>query len=208
MILSHKRQQVPIVSVVERRTKGRNMSLQSYMDWKPEDGFKYEWNDGVLEKLPYNMTQQELFILRNLRSTLQRTSLSRTGDFYAEVRVPTAPAKVRIPDIAFCTNDQITEAAHGARFVPSFVAEIISTMDTIRRVDAKMYEYFAAGVQTLWHIKSEQLLVEIYTSPKLVTRCFGADVCSGAPALAAFSLTTDELFAPLQVMPNDRNVVH
>jgi Uma2 family endonuclease len=62
-------------------------------------------------------------------------------------------------------------------------------------VDAKLNEYFASGVQTLWHVKPEQRLVEVYTSPKHVERCFGMDVCAAAPALPNFSLTADELFA-------------
>jgi hypothetical protein len=120
MIFSHKRQQVPIVSVVERRTKGRKMSLAAYMNWKPQDGYKYEWNDGVLEKLNYTMTQQELYIVRNLRAALQKTPATQTGDFYAEVRVPTLLNQVRIPDISYFTNDHVERAANGMMTVLSF----------------------------------------------------------------------------------------
>jgi hypothetical protein len=36
-------------------------SLDEFMEWEPEDGFKYEWNDGALIQTT-GMKKQQYFI--------------------------------------------------------------------------------------------------------------------------------------------------
>lgn len=196
MTISHKRQQVPIVSLVERRTKGRKMSLAAYMNWKPEDGHKYEWNDGVLEKSEYMMTQWEFSILRNLRQVLlTQDPTLRNGDFYAEGKMPTSPTRVRISDIAYYSNEQVSLAATGKSIVAAWVIEIASEHDTIKGKEQKLLEYFQAGVQVVWYILPTSRRVEVFTSPDNSVRHSGVSRCSAAPAMSDFSITVDELFA-------------
>jgi Uma2 family endonuclease len=196
-LAAHKRIQVPIVSVVQRRTKGRMMSLASYMNWKPEDGFKYEWNNGILEQRIYTMTAAETNILVHLNDALLKTKYGvEGGRFLGEVRIYTSPSQVRIPDIIYLTEQQRHDAQHqGIQPLPAMVMEIISENDTANRIDAKVREYFASGVQTVWHIKPRSKIVESYTSPKHITVYSDSDVCSAAPALPDLRITANELFA-------------
>jgi Uma2 family endonuclease len=192
--LSHTRIRVPIVSVVERRTKGRMMSLAAYMDWKPDDGFKYEWNNGILEQR--NMIKPDEFhIVRNIRQGFRTTeAFMQGGDFYTEFSCFTSPKQVRVPDISFYTAEQIREARTTPP-LPAFVVEIISPNDAGERTQRKVKEYVDAGVQVIWQIYPQLRQVWIFRDAKHATICSDTDLCSAAPAIPDFALSVQELFA-------------
>ncbi len=192
--ISHQRQYVPIVSLVERRTKGRKMSLAAYMNWKPEDGFKYEWNDGILEKRAM-IKPEEFPLVRNLKQALrQTTSFQAGGDFYTEFGCRTTEKQVRVPDISFYTADEITLAAHSPT-VPRFVAEIISTHDAGERTLLKVHEYLRAGVEVVWHIYPQLRQIWIFRDTRHITVCSEAMLCSAAPVIPDLHITVNDIFA-------------
>lgn len=192
-ILSHRRQHVPIVSLVEHRTKGRKMSLASYMNWKPEDGFKYEWNDGILEK--QQMIKPEEFpLVRNLKQALRQTQSFQTGgDFYTEFACRTTEKQVRVPDISFYTADEINLAAQ-SRIIPRFVVEIISAYDAGERTLLKVHEYLRAGVEIVWHIYPQMRQVWIFRDTNHITVCSDDMSCSAAPVIPDLQITVNDIF--------------
>lgn len=160
-----------------------------------EDGFKYEWNDGLIEKTEsMNQLQADFFFL--LLDRFLKTAASKAGGgLITETDMDTTAAQVRRPDIAFYSGEQRKWMKKGQNQVPTWVAEVISPTDKAYKIDEKLEEYFRAGVQVVWHIFPASQKVEVYTSPDDVKICRAKTVCSGAPALPDFEITAEELFA-------------
>lgn len=161
-----------------------------------EDGNKYEWVRGKVEKTPRSMNQRQLFVLRNLNQFLRK--LQNTNPELGELSVETdtffQEFLHRKPDIAYFTAAQIAAAADGENQIPGFVIEVISPTDNINRVTRKVREYFDAGVQVVWHIFPELQEVHIYENAKSVRIARGEDLCSAEAAVPGFVLMAEEVF--------------
>ncbi|MFQ3599195.1 MAG: Uma2 family endonuclease [Chloroherpetonaceae bacterium] len=174
---------------------GKKMPLERFMDFKPEDGFKYEWNNGFLEAREKMIKPSELYILKNLLQAFQATSSFEEGDMlFTETVCPVSEGKYRIPDISFLTKAQIDEAREGKPPVASFLIELVSESDKVSYYDQKLEEYFSAGVQCVWLISPIHKKVSIFTSPKDVRICTDDDRCSASPAIEDFQLSVNQIF--------------
>ncbi len=156
-------------------------------------GFKYEWNNGIIEKTT-SMKQDEKFIIANLLDRFNELGLFKNGHLLQELEVWTSKTQFRKPDMAYYEKKQTSKSESNVNSIPRFVIEVISTYDPINIVTNKVLEYFQAGVQVVWHIFPEQKLVYIFTSPKLITVCEGEDICSAAPALPDFKIAAGAIF--------------
>ena len=173
----------------------RHMTLKQF--WEKysdrEDGYKYEFNKGIVEKTPRRMKIKELYISQNIKRAFTQTEAYRIGgELFEEVEIETLPEQGRRPDMAFLTKPQIKLSSNVA--LPSFVIEVISETDGINRVKDKLEEYFQVGVAVVWHVFPKQQMVYVYTSPMNVVICRGDMVCSAAPAVADFQLSANAIF--------------
>ncbi|MFN4254876.1 MAG: Uma2 family endonuclease [Saprospiraceae bacterium] len=158
-----------------------------------EDGFKYEFNNGIVEKYPSDMNIKQFHIIQNLtRRFAQTQAYAERAELASEVELLTSPFQMRKPDLALLTRTQIQ--SHD-EYVSGFVIEIISPTDRHDDIVRKRREYFSAGVQVLWQIAPVEKTVSVYTSPTSVVVCEGNAVCSAAPVLPDFEMTADEVFA-------------
>jgi Uma2 family endonuclease len=158
-----------------------------------EDGFKYELNQGIVEKTPRRMKIKELYIADNIRRAFSQTSAYQAGDgLFDEVEIETLHEQGRRPDMAYVTKSQLNKGDN--RSLPSFVIEVISDTDGINRVNNKLGEYFQAGMQVVWHILPQQKQIYVYTSPIDVKICQGEMLCSAAPAVLDFQMTANAIF--------------
>ncbi len=182
------------------------VKAQPYISWEAfkkkylsrEDGYKYEWLNGIVEKTKRTMDKMQLYILRNLLEKM------RTLQFNKQVDGELIPEgdlffldKHRRPDIAFLTNDQIELAADDKLdTAPKFVIEVISNTDAINRVNKKMQNYRAAGVKVVWHIFPQDKEVQIYCGDNLDTVYIkrGDAICSAEPVLPDFKLSVNDIF--------------
>jgi len=163
-----------------------------------EDGFKYEWLQGTVEKTRRTMDQTQFYILQNLlrffRKIYQQMDgqgeLISEGDMFFQ-------GNHRRPDIAFLSSKQIAAAAAGENQVPEFIIEVISGNDQINRVHSKMRDYENAGVKVVWHVFPELQTVHVYGGDHLdsMTVCRGEDECSAAPVLPEFALPVNAILA-------------
>jgi Uma2 family endonuclease len=174
---------------------GKKMLLEEFLDFRPEDGFKYEWNNGFLEAR--KMIQlSELYIVENLRSAFERTNFKKEGGALAtNVVCPISEGKYRVPDISFLTKAQINEGREGKSPIASLIIELVSENDTMNYYNRKLEEYFGAGVKCVWLIFPVGQKVWVFTSPKDVKICTGDDVCSGVPAVPDFQLSVNQIFS-------------
>lgn len=162
-----------------------------------EDGYKYEWLNGIVEKTPYTMDKSQLFILRNLLAWFRK--LLNEGKVSGEL-IPEADLffleNHRRPDICWLAGEQIDRLAENEYEIPPFIIEVISNNDIMNKVARKMQDYRAAGVRVVWHILPTLEEIHVYSGEKLekMTVCTGEKECSAAPVLPEFVLPAKEAF--------------
>ncbi len=172
------------------------MPLSDFREWTPEDGFKYEWDNGILKTTSGMKNKERLIVSRLSRQFARTKAYQAGGELLPETDTWFAPVnKVRIPDLAFFTYEQLLQSEKGDEPIPAFVIEIISPTNTADESQTKLADYFSSDVQVVWEIFPKNKLVRVYTSLKAVTICTGDDVCSAAPAIADFNITPNQLFS-------------
>lgn len=163
-----------------------------------EDGYKYEWIDGTVEKTKRIMDQKQYRILKNLRFLFE--TLSRlgkiSGGFEAEIDTFFLDRKHRRPDISYFSAEQEQGMDKGEMQIPQFVVEIISSNDQMNLAHKKMQNYRDASVKVVWHILPEVKQVHVYSGNYLDSMivCTGKIICSAAPVLPDFALSADDIF--------------
>lgn len=189
------------VSIVEAKTKRkvpnpiRKMSLERFREWKPSDGYKYDWNNGVISIYKKIVTEKQRYIVINVsRAFTKTTAYSAGGDIIPEGEMSYNDEKYRIPDMAFYTKAQTRAAAEGQRSISEFVIEILSDTDLQKNIENKLWEYFEQGVKCVWHIVPYRQLVKVYSSPRDVKILLGDDICSAKPILEDFEITVNQIF--------------
>jgi Uma2 family endonuclease len=177
---------------VKPRRVSKERFLREYTN--REDGYKYEWNDGVIEKYAGMNQEQSKFYYLLLGLFLNTAAAKIGGMLIAETDMGTSTEQIRRPDIAYYTKEQLPMMWSGQNQVAPWVIEVISTNDYANKINKKLDEYFLAGVQVVWHIYPESKQVHVFTSPEQVSICRGNAVCSAAPALADLEVSAEELF--------------
>lgn len=159
-----------------------------------EDGFKYEWLNGLIEKTPRTMDYKQLQMVENILAFFEELKVAKgiKGRIHEELDT-FFDVQHRRPDLCFITTEQLKKIKTEAP-VPSFVVEIISITDNINRVNRKVDDYFDAGVKVLWHIFPELKKVHVYENSKHILICEGADLCSAEAAIEGFVLSVDAIF--------------
>ena len=100
-------------------------TLEEFMVWESEDGFKYEWNDGDLIKF-VGMNRKQIFIYEVLNQLFIEKGLWKTGTLICEYDVQLSGLQMRRPDITYLTKEQIVATKQGEDEIPAFVIEVIS----------------------------------------------------------------------------------
>ena len=173
-------QRISIEKFLEKYRKGKN-------------GFKYEWNNGIIEKTTA-MKQNELYISQNLMEFFFLLQPRPSGILSQEIETWTTDSQWRKPDLAYFTQAQIRLGAGNINTVPPFVVEVISQHDPINTVNKKLIEYFNAGVKIVWHIFPDNRMVYVFTSIKNITVCMGDDICSAEAAIAGYQMSVNDIF--------------
>lgn len=173
----------------------RPMTREKFLAWRPEDGYKYEWVNGTIEKTERTMTPEQQYIVHNLQRRFAQNPLYQTGaDLVAEVDATLQDGEMRRPDLSLMTDQQRKACSFGQPYLPMFAIEIISKNDSANKIRRKLNSYFKSGVQVVWHIFPELQTVDVYTSPTSITVHEEASVCSAAPALPDFEISVNDIF--------------
>jgi len=171
-------------------------TLDEFLAWQPNDGFKYEWNDGEIIRFE-SMKRKHLLILRTLGRLFDSTeAYQKGGALISEQDVWLTGIQLRRPDLAYFSGEQIDNSLSVEEEpIPAFAIEVISPTDDAVKVDEKVAEYFKAGVQVVWHIYPETEAVYVYTSRRNVGVCVENDICSARPVMPDFEISVNDLFA-------------
>jgi Uma2 family endonuclease len=109
----------------------------------------------------------------------------------------------RRPDVAFVAFDRFqrvpepTEQLSQWEAVPNLAVEIISRTNQSDDVEAKLEDYFRAGVQLVWVIYPRFRRIYVYESLTHVKVLLENEDLVGDPALPGFRLPVRELFGAL-----------
>ena len=146
------------------------------------------------------MKKKQYYVYTILNKLFVKKGYTEIGIFMAEPDVMlngTPPAGIQMikPHIAYFTDEQIQDGRAGIDVIPEFVIEVISETDLIYKVEAKLTEYFKAGVQVVWNIMPEDQVVYVYTSRKNIKVCTEDDICSASPVLPEFEISVNQIFA-------------
>ena len=169
-------------------------TLEEFMEWEqPNDGFKYEWNDGEIIQFA-GMNKKQYYIFTILNKLFVKKGYVENGTLMAESDVKLTGIQMRRPDIAYFTDEQVYQGREGIDVIPDFAIEVISSGDKLIDVENKLIEYFKAGVKVVWHIIPAQEVVYVYTSRSEVKICFDQDICSAKPVLEDFEISVEDIF--------------
>lgn len=104
----------------------------------------------------------------------------------------------RRPDVAFVSYARWPEATvprtEAWNVIPDLAVEILSPTNIAVKIDAKLGDYFAAGVKLVWVIYPDSGRVYVYTSPTEVTGRDRSDELDGGDVLPGFRLPIESLF--------------
>jgi Uma2 family endonuclease len=157
-----------------------------------EDGYKYEFNNGIIEKSLSLMTVRQFHIVDNLIENFRETVAFKSGGRLAsKIEQITSNSQLRRPDLAYLTRSKIQTEDESAS---EFVIKIISPTDNYLKVKKTLREYFKAGVRVVWKIIPEEQSVHVFTSPTQVTICEGETLCSAAPVVPDFQIAAKDIF--------------
>lgn len=164
-----------------------------------EDGYTYEWTNGIIEKTRNSMGPNQLYIQFNLQELfmLLKAAKKVTGQLLAETDLFFFPGVHKRPDFAWLTQEQTARLSEkGVIEIPAFIIEVVSGNDLAQKLAEKMKIYRKAGVQVVWQIFPDQQEVHVYSGPELenMTVCAGEKICSAAPALPGFALAASDVF--------------
>ncbi len=187
--------------VITVKQKPRPISWETFQKvyLEREDGFKYEWVYGYVEKTPRTIDKKQFFVIENLLVLLDTLRYEKKADgrlipegdnFFSGAH--------RRPDIAYYTHEQIRLAQNDKanKVVPQFVIEVISTHDQMNKAVEKMKNYRAAEVPIIWQIFPNQNEIHVYRG-KQMTVCVGDDVCSAEPVIEGFKLSVNDVLKKL-----------
>jgi Uma2 family endonuclease len=159
-----------------------------------EDGYTYEWLNGQVEKTKRSMDYTQLFIVKNLVKFFNDLSSEGKIEGYLTPEVDTFfKENHRRPDMCYLTDKQMSETKFGVIPVPAFIIEVISNNDKMKKAQKKLLDYLNADVQVIWHVFPDIEMVHVYRG-KNMTVCVGDDICSAAPVLPDFKLSTKDIF--------------
>jgi Uma2 family endonuclease len=161
-----------------------------------EDGFKYEWNNGLITKTTA-MRPKQWYILTNLEDFIGNLRIQNKTDSRVihEGDIFLTTGKHKRPDLSVVTTAQIKEARTSNAAIPRLVMEVVSDTDLANDVPTKVKDYFEGGVEMVWYIFHELKTVYIYDSKvNYIISATGSDLCSAESIIEDFVFPAEYLF--------------
>ncbi len=113
-----------------------------------------------------------------------------------------APGLIRIPDVSFVSWRRIPKRRIPLvpilGFAPDLAVEVLSPSNTVREMDQKLLDYFAAGVLLVWYVDPVHRTVQTFTAPDQSVLLAEDESLCGDPVLPGFVLPLREIFQQLE----------
>ena len=167
-----------------------------------EEGVLCELIDGVLvEKAVSDETTTlaaEIITFLNVFVRPRRLGWIQAPDGFTRL----FGTQLRAPDVSFVRRDQrpggkLLKRGY-AEVAPALVVEVFSPGNTMREMEQKRHEFFAAGTELFWIVYPDRQEVEISTDPETHRILAQDDTLDGGTVLPGFSVKVGEIFAALE----------
>jgi Uma2 family endonuclease len=165
----------------------------------------YELIEGTLVEKPMGHVESIIAaeLIRVLGNFIKQHQLGYFSG--ADDLIRLMPKVVRGPDVSFTSWTQRPERTADtnaiSEVVPSLVVEVLSESNTRAEIDAKLKDYFFAGVKLAWVIDPRKRTAAAYTAPDEKTDIAAGGTLDGGEVLPGFTLPLAALFADLPAAP-------
>ena len=157
------------------------------------DEFKYEWNDGKIEKTK-DMSQYLMNMFLRVFQVFGATEAYREGGgIMTQIRTKLPTNQIRLPEMAYFSKEELLQESNNGKS-PAWVAEIVAEQDRAGIANKRIAEYFNGGAKSVWVILPESKKVNVFTAPDKMYVCSGPAVCSAAPAITGLEIPAEQLF--------------
>ncbi len=174
----------------------------TYQDWLnfPDDGWKYEIINGVLQMSPppsVNHQRSSGGLFARMRLYAEDKNLGEVLEAPCGVRLPNQPVPVE-PDIFFVNKERI--GIIGKQYVegtPDLVVEILSPSNASYDRETKFKLYQEAGVPEYWLVDYEAKTIEIFNLVQEIytmTGKYTSDDTATSTQLPGFEIMIRTLF--------------
>jgi Uma2 family endonuclease len=122
---------------------------------------------------------------------------NKAGKIYSSNTTFQIGANERMPDVAFVSAARIPpEGSPSSKWeiAPDLAVEVISPNDVWEKVNDKVREYFAAGVQQVWLVSQNAEQVMVYDSPTQIKVVTAAEDLTSEALLPGFKCRVADLF--------------
>jgi Uma2 family endonuclease len=113
---------------------------------------------------------------------------------------PNRPGRVRKPDLSFVRRGRLSPSQMAAGFLtipPDLAVEVVSPNDEAEALEAKLLDYFDAGIPLVWVIYPVARSAVILRLDGSANRIREHDELSGEAVIPGFSCRLAELFPPV-----------
>ncbi len=161
-----------------------------------DDDLNYEIVDGEKEVKMAGAKHDEICaqITGELFNYLK---VNKIGKIYSSNTTFQIGENERMPDVAFVFAARIPETGTPAskwEIPPDLAIEVISPTDVWDKVNRKVREYFAAGVQQVWLVSQQEEEVMIYDSPTQIRVVTADQELTSEALLPGFKCRVADLF--------------
>ena len=176
-------------------------TLQKPIDRVGDDEL-YEVVDGLRVRKPL-MAILSVWIASRLARFLANHTDLQLGRALTEglFHLPAPINRDRRPDVAFVSYERWPKARSVPRnddawnVVPNLTTEVVSPSNRAEELDAKITEYFRAGVQLVWVVYPLSNKIHVYSSPTApITVLTIKDTLDGGSVVPGFCLPLADLF--------------
>ncbi|MCY4652986.1 MAG: Uma2 family endonuclease [Dehalococcoidia bacterium] len=180
-------------------TTARPMTAEELLNL-PDDGFRYELIRGKLRKrLPAGQTHGKYASKLNISlggyvmaNRLGETYIADTGYVLA-----TDPDHVLAPDLAFISNDRLSEIGESDGFAqgaPDVAVEVISPNDRYTDVEEKVEDWLNAGCGAVIIVNPRRRTVNLHRSPTDMTTLTESDTLELDDIVPGWRMPVEDIF--------------
>ena len=167
-----------------------------------DDGYRYELIEGVLHRMspasfrPSNIAAR---ITARIVVFADEHGLGEVASADGGYVLRRDPDTVLAPDVAFARTERLPSAAEQEHFtpvVPDLVVEVVSSSDSMTKVDDKVERYLAAGVPFVGVFRPRRRTVTGGRPNQPARLLREGDVLGGEEVPPGFRLSVSEIFRP------------
>ena len=180
-------------------TTARPMTAEELLDL-PDDGFRYELIRGKLRKrLPAGQTHGEYAsnINISLGGYVKANHLGKTYIAYTGYILATDSVHVLAPDLAFISNDRLSEIGESDGFAqgaPDVAVEIISPNDRYTDVEEKVEDWLNAGCSAVIVVNPRRRTANLHRSPTDMTTLTESDTLELDDIVPGWRMPVKDIF--------------